>query len=67
MSLLEATTTSPCSPVGQPFVAEVDRVWSPNRAISARGNLPTLEAVRRGCGYNCDDAHRAFYCCIALR
>ena len=45
MSLLEATTTSPCSPVGHPFVAEVDRVRSPDRATGARGTSLTLEVV----------------------
>ena len=50
MSLLEVTTTSPCSPVGQPFVTEVDWVGSPDRATSDRGTLPTLEAVEEVAG-----------------
>ena len=45
MSLLEVTPTFPCSPVGQPSVAEVDWVGSRDRATGARGTLPTLEAV----------------------
>ena len=50
MSLLEATTTSSCLPLGQPSVAEVDRVGSPDRATGARGTSSTLEAVEEAAG-----------------
>ena len=45
MSLLKATTTFPCSPVGQPSVAEVDRVESLDRGTGARGTSLALEAI----------------------